>query len=119
MATIQPGLLIPHLRKRRGLVTLLRYLPPGAIIIATPPERETVGKSGRSSYQQARVGKLKADDIESIKHQADRTLRELAAEYGVSRETIRATRLGAIPDDPGDNVQGGFTPAWITPCLKR
>ncbi len=88
----------PHERKRRGLVAPLRYLPPGAIIIATPPERETVGKSGRSSYQQARVRKLKAEDIESIKHQAGRTLRELAAAYGVSHETIRAARRTAVAE---------------------
>ena len=66
-----------------------------------------------------RSKKLTEQDIDTIQRTNGRTLRDLATEYGVSHETIRATRLGAIPDDRGDNVQGGFTPAWITPCLKR
>ena len=77
-------------RKRRGSVTPLRYLPPGAIIIAEPQDRTSVGESGRSTYQQPRPSKLSPDQIGVIQRSSNRTLRELAAEHGVSHETIRA-----------------------------
>lgn len=81
-----------------GSVTPLRYVPPGAIIIAEPPERNPVGTSRRSSYQQPRAGRLTSVQIEAIRRINDRTLRQLAAEYGVSHETIRAARRTRTPD---------------------
>ena len=77
---------------RRGLVKPLRSLPPGAVIIADPPERKKAGKSGRSTYQQPRRSRLSPEQIEAIHRSPNRPLRELAAEYEVSHETIRAVR---------------------------
>lgn len=109
-----PGLLfravsprIPLQRKRRGSVEPLRYLPPGALIIATPPEHTAAGKSGRSTYQQSRRSKLSPEQIEAINRKSHLTLRELAAEYGVSHETIRAARRTAdVGEESGSERRG-------------
>ena len=48
------------------------------------------GRSQRTAYHAWRRRKLSAEQAAAIRRQAgDRTLRELAAEFGVSHETIR------------------------------
>ena len=70
---------------------MLTPLPPGAILVASPPTRRGVGRSGRSSYQRTRPRRLSPEEREAIRALApNRTLRELAAEFGVSHETVRA-----------------------------
>lgn len=60
------------------------------IIIALPPERRAVGKSGRESYQAPRPCKLTEEQEAELRRMAlGRSLRALAAEFGVSHETIR------------------------------
>ena len=60
-------------------------------MVATPPERDHAGRSGRSSYQRARPRRLSLEEREAVRGLApNRTLRELAAEFGVSHETVRA-----------------------------
>ena len=65
-------------------------LPPDALVFAAPPERRA-GHSGRHSYQAPRRPKLSADHEAGIRACAgNRTLFELAAEFAVSHETVRA-----------------------------
>jgi len=72
-------------------------LPTGAVIVAEPPERQPVGISRRSSYQQPRHRKLTPDQLAAIRQRPHHTLRELAEEYDVSHETIRAVRSRKTP----------------------
>ncbi len=65
-------------------------LPPGALVFASVPERRRVGHSHRDAYQTAHRQKLSPQQEAAIKADAGRrTLRDLAAEFGVSHETIR------------------------------
>ena len=60
------------------------------IDIASVPPRRLTGKLQRASSQSPRQGKLTASQKETIRVIAhNRSLRELAAEFGVSHETIR------------------------------
>ena len=62
-------------------------------MVGLPPVRRTVGISGRAPYARQRPSRLTPEEIAAIRAKADRPLRELAAEYGVSHETVRrATR---------------------------
>ena len=70
---------------------MLTPLPPQAIVVASPPQRSSVGHSGRSSYQRARPRRLSPEEREAIRAlAATRNLRELAAEFGASHETVRS-----------------------------
>lgn len=61
------------------------------VVIALPPERQPAGKSGRECYQTPRPRKLTAEQEDEIWRAAPgRSLRDLAADFGVSHETIRA-----------------------------
>ena len=61
------------------------------MLVALPPERRVVGRSGRAPYQRRCMGRLTEAEREAVRRlSANRTLRELAAEFGVSHETIRA-----------------------------
>ena len=81
----------------KGVGPSLTPLPAGAIVVAAPPQRSHVGRSGRSSYQRARPRRLSPAEREAVRALApNRTLRELAAEFGVSHETVRAV-LRAAP----------------------
>lgn len=74
-----------------GLCSRGCILPAGAIVIAVVPERSPAGRSGRASYQTPRPRALSAADEARIRRAADtRSLRDLAAAYEVSHETIRA-----------------------------
>jgi hypothetical protein len=65
-------------------------LPSGAVVIAEAPARRQVGVSARSPYQQTRPRQLSASERAAIFALApNHTLHELAAEFGVSHETIR------------------------------
>ncbi len=78
-------------RKRRGVGPPLTPLPTGEILVAEPPVRKCVGTTGRSAYQRARPRRLSPAEREAVRALApDRSLRELAAGFGVSHETIRA-----------------------------
>ena len=67
---------------------------PGVVLVALPPLRRTVGKYGRAPYSRQRVGRLTEDEIVTIRADAGRPLRDLAAAYGVSHETIRRVLRG-------------------------
>ena len=59
-------------------------------MFAFPPARRRAGRSRRDSYQTPRQRKLSPEQQVAIRAEAgNRTLRELAAEFGVSHETIR------------------------------
>ena len=59
-------------------------------MVAAPPERVRAGHSGRSTYQRTRLRRLSPEEREAVSALApNRTLRELAAEFGVSHETVR------------------------------
>ena len=59
--------------------------------IATAPDRRPTGQSGREGYQRPRARKLTVEDQDAVRLEADkgRSLRSLAAEFGVSHESIR------------------------------
>ena len=59
-------------------------------MIAVPPPRRVAGRSGRAAYRTPRQRKLSPEQQAIIRSEAGNcTLRELAAEFGVSHETIR------------------------------
>jgi hypothetical protein len=65
-------------------------LPIGALLIAVRPPLRVAGRSKRATYRSPRQRKLSTEQVEVIRADAgNRTLRELAAEFGVSHETIR------------------------------
>jgi hypothetical protein len=78
-------------RKRRGTVS--RFPDAASVVIAEAPERNPAGKSGREGYQQPRARKLGEAERTAIRQAVTegRSLRRLAAEYGVSHETIRVS----------------------------
>ncbi len=67
------------------------------VTLLTPSR--TVGRSRRSAYQQPRPSKMTPDQMEVIRRSRGRSLRDLAADFGVSHETIR-TVLHADTADP-------------------
>ena len=78
-------------RKRRGSDARLRHLPPGSVAIAGAPPRRLSGRSKRAAYHTPRRRKLSPDQEAAIRRlAAAKSLRELAAEFGVSHETVRA-----------------------------
>ena len=61
------------------------------IDIAVVPPRRVSGRSKRTSYHAPRRHKLSSEQESAIRGEAgNRTLRSLAADFGVSHETIRA-----------------------------
>ena len=89
-------------RTRRGVGPLLTPLPTGAIVVAAPQVRQHAGRSGRSPYQRARPRRLSPAKREAIRALApNRTLRELAADFGVSHETVRAVLRASNRDSVG------------------
>ena len=66
-------------------------IPDGAMAFAEPPERRKPGGGRRDAYQTPRPRKLSPEHEAAIRAEAgNRSLRELAAEFGVSHETVRA-----------------------------
>jgi len=69
-------------------------LSPGAVRVAWAPPPRTVGGSGRSSYQQPRPRRLTPEDLDRVAPLVgSRSLRDLAADFGVSHETVRRVVL--------------------------
>ena len=80
-------------RKRRGSVSSPRHDTTGTdpIDIAVVPPRRVSARSKRTSYHAPRRRKLSPEQEAAIRGEAgNRTLRSLAADFGVSHETIRA-----------------------------
>lgn len=60
------------------------------MLIALRPPLRVAGRSKRATYRSPRQRKLSPEQVEAIRAESgNRTLRELAAEHGVSHETIR------------------------------
>jgi hypothetical protein len=69
------------------------------VVFAQPPERRPAGRSRRDTYQAPRSRKLGAEQEARLRAVAQAApLRDLAAEFGVSHETVRAI-VG--PPSPG------------------
>ena len=70
----------------------MRHVLDGTVVIAAAPGRRTVGVSGREAYHRPRPRKLTIEERDAVRLEANsgRSLRSLAAMYGVSHETIRA-----------------------------
>lgn len=76
-------------RVRRGSVSQLRH-PDGYILLAEPPERRQVGRARRAATHVPRPRKLTVEQEATIRALATtRSLRSLAADFGVSYETNR------------------------------
>ena len=58
--------------------------------MCAPPPRRAAGRSGRSASQKPRPGKLSPEQSEAVRTAVarGRSLRDVAAEYGVSRQTV-------------------------------
>ncbi len=70
-------------------------LPLDALVFAYPPPRRLSGRSRRDAYQGPRRRKLVPEQEAAIRTRAGiHSLRELAAEFGVSHETVRAVLRG-------------------------
>ena len=66
-------------------------LPHDALIVARPAARRRVGRSRRDAYQEPRRRQLSPEQEAAIRSNAGSlSLRELAADFGVSHETVRA-----------------------------
>ena len=75
--------------------------PVDALVIAAPPPRRVSGKSLRASYHEPRKRKLSPEQEAAIRALAQtRSLRALAAEFGVSHETVR----GALRRRSGESA---------------
>ena len=70
------------------------------VVVAEAPERCTVGLSGRAAQQVDRTRRLTPEDRDVIRSLAKkRSLRDLAATFGASHETVRnVLRLAGEPD---------------------
>jgi len=65
------------------------------VVVAEAPECRLVGVSGRAAEQVDRPRRLTPQDLDAIRLLAEtRSLRDLAAHFGVSYETIRQTLRG-------------------------
>jgi hypothetical protein len=102
-------------RKRRDSDSCLRHNGT-SIVIAVAPERRHAGQFGREAYQTPRPRKLTPEQEDELRQMATgRTLRELAAHFGVSHEAIRKAlhddaRAHSLPRDCNS-----ATPArWLT-----
>ena len=81
-----------------GIGRALTPLPAESIVVAAPAQRHHAGRSGRSPSQRARPRRLSLEEREALRASApNHTLRELAAEFGVSHETIRAVVRSPAP----------------------
>ena len=73
----------------------MRYVRAGAVVIAEAPPRRVSGRAKRAPYCGPRRHKLSPVQEAAIRANAgNRTLRELAAEFGVGYETIHAVLPG-------------------------
>ena len=76
----------------------MRHLPPDLVVITQAPPRGVSGKSLRASCHEPRKRKLSPEQEAAIRANAgNRSLRELAAEFGVSHETVRSILRRLVP----------------------
>ena len=95
--------------------------------LAEPSDRRRVGRSKRDSYHLPRPRKLSVEQEAAIHAAAGNwSLRELAADYGVSHETVRAVSRGrvdakprgAMPDEVRNSVHQPSCLPLPLRCLK-
>jgi hypothetical protein len=88
----QPRVSSPRSRVRWRSDSHIRHVLDGTVVIAAVPERSPVGVSGREGYHRPRPHKLTIDERDAVRLEAKsgRSLRALAAAFGVSHETIRS-----------------------------
>jgi hypothetical protein len=68
-------------------------------VVALPPDRRRTGTSRRGSFFARRRRKHAPDHEAAIRSTiGDRTLRELAAEFGVRHETMRRVLRQRVPE---------------------
>jgi len=79
-----------------GQSALLEHFRPRKVPVPDLVPRKRTPR-GTERYR-CRPRKLTADQFKAIQQRPYQTLRELAAEYGVSHETIRAARQTSPPD---------------------
>jgi hypothetical protein len=85
------------------------------VVIAEAPPRRVSGRSKRASYHAPRPRKLAPEQEAAIQASAgDRSLRSLAAEFGVSHETVRATLRTAGAAEVG----GGLAAECVCPSPR-
>ena len=73
-------------------------LPLDALVVAPPAERRRVGRSRRDAFHGPQRRKLSHEQAAAIRAGAgNRSLRELAADFGVSHETVRAVLRSPAP----------------------
>jgi hypothetical protein len=74
-----------------GLRSHARTTPTWYVLVGLPPTRRTVGVSGRAPYARLRARRLSAGERAQVQAlSGTKSLRSLAADFGVSHETIRA-----------------------------
>ena len=84
-----PSTEVPDWRKRLGAASPLRH-DEGYVWLANPDPIARVGRSRRSRQQGAPPRKLSQERATDLCRLArGRSLRDLAAEFGVSHETVR------------------------------
>ncbi len=80
----------------------MRHLSPGTVVMAEAPPRRVSGRSQRTSYHTPRRRKLTVEQEVAVRFlAATRSLRSLAAEFGVSHETVRAVLRESVPESDG------------------
>ena len=68
------------------------------MVFAQPPPRRRAGQTRRDAYQTPRRRKLSPEQETAIRVKADTcSLRDLAGEFGVSRETVRTVLRDRAP----------------------
>jgi DNA-binding CsgD family transcriptional regulator len=93
----QPGRKSAYWRKRRGSVSQQRH-PDGYVRLADAPERRPVGRSRRSASVGKSRSKLDPEQVAELRRLAPgRSLRSLAAVFGVSHETVRTALRAEEP----------------------
>ncbi len=77
-------------RKRRGSLAPFRHMPDDAVVLAAPAP-------DHPRYTEPRPGKLTSAQVEAVASSvaAGRTLRDVAAEFGISAERVR--QLARLP----------------------
>jgi hypothetical protein len=108
-------------RKRRGSDSHMRHVLDGTVVIAAAPERRPVGVSGREGDQRLRPHKLTIEERDAIHLDANsgRSLRSLAAVFGVSHGTIRAVLRDQRPAAKGETLNPRLAPCCRSQCLME
>lgn len=92
----------------------------GFVLVGLPPTRRTVGASGRAPYSHGRPRELATDERAAIRALAHtKSLRALAADFGVSHETVRAVLRGGGSESTVVEAEGagGRRPPPLAPSV--